>query len=470
MVRLRQLARETWDGPGGGREVLRIGFPLILSQLSYTLQSFVDRLFLTWYSPEAVAGAVTGLFTVWALVGLFIGTGEYLTAFIGQYYGARRHERIGVALWQGIWFALAAGAVCVALVPLLPPVFALAGHAPLLQEYEVSYAGIFLGGSGAAVLMATLSTFFAGRGQTRVILIVNVLVTLVNVGLDWWWIFDQGPRAGYGVAGAAWATVVSQAVGALAYLALILRPAWRAQYGTLRGWRLEPELFRRLLRFGLPTGLQYSMEIAAFSIFLLIVGRLGTAPLAATSLSFNLNGLVFMPMLGLGVGVSSLVARYLGAEQPEVAERVTWSAFKVSLVYMGMCGLLYLLLPRVLLAPFASGSVDPAAFAPIEDTAVVLLRFVAFYSVFDMANVIFAAGLKGAGDTSYPLKLTVVLAWSVLLPPTWIGCVLLPGGLYVAWCAATVYVFLLGVLMHGRFRAGGWKGLRIVEPQVLEET
>ena len=64
----------------------------------------------------------------------------------------------------------------------------------------------------------------------------------------------------------------------------------------------------------------------------------------------------------------------------------------------------------------------------------------------------------------------MVLAWTVLLPPTWIGCVLLPGGLYVAWCAATVYVFLLGVLMHRRFRDGGWRSLRIVEPQAPEEA
>lgn len=467
MAGWRDLARGTWDGPGGGREVLRIGFPLILSQLSYTLQSFVDRLFLTWYSPEAVAGAVTGMFSVWALVGLFIGTGEYLTAFIGQYYGARRYERIGVAVWQGIWFSLASGLVCLALVPLLPPLFALAGHAPILQRHEVSYASIFLGGSGAAVAMATLSTFFAGRGQTRVILLVNVLVTLVNVVLDWWWIFGHSGRPGWGVAGAAWATVVAQVVGAAAYLFLILRPSWRAQFGTLRGWRLDRELFPRLLRFGLPTGLQYSMEILAFSVFLLIVGRLGTAPLAATSLAFNLNGLVFMPMLGLGVGVSSLVARYLGSEQPEVAERVTWSAFKVSLLYMALCGLLYLLLPRLLLAPFAAGS-DRAVFAPIEDTAVALLRFVAFYSIFDMSNVIFAAGLKGAGDTAYPLKLTVVLAWVLLLAPTWVACVILPGGVYAAWFAATAYVFALGLLMQRRFRAGGWKALRIVEPQVAE--
>ena len=88
-------AKRMWSGPGGGREVALLAYPLILGHLSFTLQTFVDRLFLTWYSAEAVAGAVTGLFAVWAIVALFTGTGEYLTTFVAQYLGAGRPERIG---------------------------------------------------------------------------------------------------------------------------------------------------------------------------------------------------------------------------------------------------------------------------------------------------------------------------------------------------------------------------------------
>ena len=103
------IPRPFWRGDGGGREVLILAYPLILSQMSFTIQVFVDRLFLTWYSAEAVAGAVTGLFVVWAVIGLCIGTGEYATTFVAQYLGAGRPERIGAAIWQGIYFAVAAG-------------------------------------------------------------------------------------------------------------------------------------------------------------------------------------------------------------------------------------------------------------------------------------------------------------------------------------------------------------------------
>jgi MATE family multidrug resistance protein len=192
------------------------------------------------------------------------------------------------------------------------------------------------------------------------------------------------------------------------------------------------------------------------------VGRISTNALAASGIAFNLNMLVFLPMLGLSVGVSSLVGRYLGAERPDLAERATWSAFWMSSTYMSACGLLYLFGGRLLLAPYAAGA-DPVSFAGVEPIAAVLLRFVALYSIFDMMNLIFAAGLKGAGDTLYPLGLTVVLSLTAMLGPGYVACVLLGGGVYVAWTAASAYVILLGLLMLRRFRQGRWRAMRVIE-------
>jgi MATE family multidrug resistance protein len=239
--------RRFWGGAGGGREVLVIAYPLILGHMSFTLQTFVDRLFLTWYSPEAVAGAVTSLFTVWVLISLFLGTGEYLTTFVAQYLGAGLKERIGPAIWQGIYFSAAAGVLVASLVPFVGAVFAAAQHAPEVMTSEIAYARVLMLGAFPTILMATLSTFFAGRGNTKVVLAVNVLATIVNVVLDYLWIFGHGGFPRSGVEGAAWATAVSQVVGAVVYLAMILRIAHRREFRTLSGWRFEPRLFLRCL-------------------------------------------------------------------------------------------------------------------------------------------------------------------------------------------------------------------------------
>jgi len=461
-VPVRAWVTRTWGGPGGGREVLAVAYPLVLGHMSFTIQTFVNRLFLTWYSPEALAGAVTGLFAVWSVMALCTGTGEYLTTFIAQYLGAGRPERIGPALWQGVYFSIAAGGVVAALSFAAGPFFDLAGHDPALRAYEVDYARVLMLGAFPVILMATLSTFFAGRGQTQAVLRVNVLATLVNVVLDWLWIFGHAGFPRLGVRGAALGTVVSQALGAAVYVGLILRPEFRRAYRTLAGWRLEPELLRRLVRFGMPTGLQYSAEVLAFALFMIIVGRIGTTELAATGIAFNLNMIVFAPMLGLAVAVSSLVGRYLGAGQPALAERSVHSAVALSLAYMSACGLLYVLGARLLLAPYAVGA-DPSTFGPIGAIATVLLRFVALYSIFDMLNLVYAAGLRGAGDTLYPLGLTVVLSWVAMLGPALVGCGLLGAGVYFAWTTASAYVVLLGLMLRRRFLAGRWKTMRVIE-------
>jgi MATE family multidrug resistance protein len=452
-----------WDGPGGGRDVLKIAYPLILGNLSFTVQTFVNRLFLTWYSPEALAGAVTGIFVALTLIGLFSTTGEYLTTFIAQYLGAERPHRVGPVVWQGIYFSLFAGILVASLAPLAEPIFRFAHHEPRVMVEEIAYTRLLMLGAFPLILMPTLSTFFAGRGETTVVLLVVLAVTALNVLLDYLWIFGHLGFPRGGVSGAALATVASESVGALVFLGLMMRRPLRERYQLLSGFRFERDLFLRILRYGVPAGLQFAIEILAFALFMIIVGRIGTTPLAASGVAFNLNMVVFWPMVGLGVGVSALVARYLGAGRPETAERAAWSALWMSLVYMGVCGACYLFLPKLLLAPYAAGA-DPRAFAPIAPIAATLLRFVALYSIFDMMNVVFASGLKGAGDTAYPLAVTSVLALFAMLGPAYLLCIQRGAGVYVAWTTATAYVVLLGLLMLARFRAGGWKALRIVEP------
>ena len=147
--------------------------------------------------------------------------------------------------------------------------------------------------------------------------------------------------------------------------------------------------------------------------------------------------------------------------------RATWSAFWLSFTYMVACSALYLLAPNALLLPYAAGA-DPAVFAEVAATSVVLLRFVALYSLFDMMNVIFAAALRGAGDTFYALAATVVLSWGAMLVPAYLACVVGGAGVYVAWTAASAYIGLLGILMLRRFQGGQWRMLRVIEPRLSD--
>ena len=454
-----------WRGEAGGREVMHLGLPLILSMMSVTVQHFVNRIFLTWWSAEAVAGVTTGGFAIYVLTGLFNGTAEYATPFVSQYVGAKREDRIGAVVYQAAYFALLAGVCGWLLSYLVTPLFDAVGHAQSMRVHEIVYARIMLRGTFWVVVMVAFSTYFTGRGRTRIVLGVTVFTTFVNVVLDWILIFGKLGAPALGTAGAAYSTVFSQALGALTYLTLILRAPERMAHGFL-DFRFQPRLFVRLLKLGVPSGLQPSLEILAFTLFMFVIGNIGVAPLAATSIAFNLNTIVFLPAVGLGYGVSTLVARYLGMHRPALADRAIRSGLVISQLYMIVCSTAYVLAPGFLLAPYAAGA-DPATFAEVSRIATVLLRFVAFYSIFDMVNVICAGGLKGAGDTRFPMTATVLISWVVMLLPTWWFCVHGGQGVYVAWIFATLYVVVLGVVMFVRYRRGAWQNLRVIESDVL---
>jgi MATE family multidrug resistance protein len=190
---------------------------------------------------------------------------------------------------------------------------------------------------------------------------------------------------------------------------------------------------------------------------------LGTTSLAATNISFNINTLAFMPMIGCGIAISVLVGQYLGADRPDLAQTSVYSGFHLTFVYMATISSAYVLVPDMFVAPFAPKT-DPQGFSEIYRLSVILLRFVAIYSIFDTMNIIFCSAIKGAGDTRYVMTMTVILSLSILVVPSYVAIVVFGLGLMIAWVFATAYVILLGITFYLRFLDGKWKAMRVIEP------
>ena len=454
--------KNRWKSEGGYREVLVVAIPLILSTATWSVQHFVDRMFLTWYSPEAIAAAMPAGMLNFSMVSIFMGTAGYVTTFVAQYYGARQFHRIGPALWQGVYVSLLGGLAIVCAIPFAEPVFRLVGHSPLVQQNEVAYFKILCLGGGAYSASYALSGFFSGRGKTWPVLWVNVATTVVNLVLDYALIFGHWGFPELGIRGAGIATVAAGVFSLLMFLVLLGSRSNNDTFHTIKGWRLEKDLFVRLLRYGFPSGVQFFLEMAGFTAFVLLVGRLGIASLAATNIAFNINTLAFMPMIGCGIAVSVLVGQYLGGDKPDRAQSVVYSGFHLTLVYMISIAAAYVLVPDVFVAPFALRA-DPEGFSEIYGYSIILLRFVAVYSVFDTMNIIFCSAIKGAGDTRYVMLVTVILSVFVFVLPVYLAVDVFELGLMVAWVFATAYITILGFIFYFRFLGGKWKTMRVIE-------
>jgi MATE family multidrug resistance protein len=462
MHTLRQAAAARWNHEGGYRQILTIAFPLILSTGSWSLQHFVDRMILTWYSPDAIAASTPAGILNYTLMSLFSGTAGFVSTFVAQYVGAARDDRIGPTVWQGLYVSILGAIVMALLIPFAGPIFRFIGHTPEVQRQEIVYFSILCLGAFPAIACSALAGFFSGRGETWPVMWANLLATLVNIVLDFLLIFGAGPFPEMGIAGAAVATTLSMVASLLVYGWLIVRRDYDRRSHILRGWRFDPTLFARLIRFGLPSGVQFFVDLAGFTVFLLIIGRLGTESLAATNIAFNINTLAFMPMIGLGMAISVLVGQHLGRENVPLAERAVTSGLHVTLLYMGTIALLYVLTPRLFLAPYALYA-EIGRVEEILGLATALLRFVALYSIFDVLSIVYAAALKGAGDTRFVMIMICALSVGILIVPTYVAIEIAGAGILAGWTIATAYVSLLGVAFSLRFRHGKWKGMRVIE-------
>jgi MATE family multidrug resistance protein len=394
-----------------------------------------------------------------------LGIAGYTNTFVAQYHGAERPGRIGLAIGQGVWVGILTAPVFLATIPLAPFVFRWAGHEPAVARLEVIYYQTLCYDAGAAVMSAALAAFFTGRGRTKVVMSVDMFAALVNVALDYAWVFGRFGFPEMGIAGAAWATVVAQWTKAAIYLALIMAPKYRRRYGTSALFRIDRPLMIRLLRYGGPNGLQLLVEVAAFSLFILLMGRLGQEAMASTTLAFNVNSIAFVPMLGLGLAVTTMVGQQLGRNRPRLAARATWTALCMALAYMGTMAALYLIVPDWFLAGHAAGT-PPEEFARLRDITVVLLRFVAAYCLFDAMCIIFAGALKGAGDTRFIL-LTNLLTSPLPVLAAWWGIAVGGWGPIGCWWVITLWITAMGWIYLARFLQGRWRSMRVIEPELL---
>src|SRR5262249_17465431 len=208
--------------------------------------------------------------------------------------------------------ATVAGLLFLIIWPLAPFLIALGKHPAEIQPLEVIYLRCLCFAALPMLVMAAVNGFFSGRGQTWTVLGIEAFGTAVNVALAIPRILGAGPIPERGTEGAGWAPVAGSGAAALLALGLFLRHKYRSQFNTLAGWRPERDLFRRLMVYGGPAGMQVLLDVLVFNFFVQLVGQLGDAQLGATTLTVRLNMIAFLPMMGLGQAVCILVGQRLG--------------------------------------------------------------------------------------------------------------------------------------------------------------
>jgi MATE family multidrug resistance protein len=445
------------------RRVLKITLPLVAGMATTTVMQFTDRVFLANYSLDAIAASLPAGIAAHLLIAFFANIVGYANVFVAQYVGARSSRRVGATIWQGIYLSVAAALILAAFWFAAEPIFRLGGHDPAVRELEGVYFRVLCAGGGLHIAAAALSSFYSGRGVTRPLMIIYACGMVLNIPLDYALINGFGILPAMGILGAALATVFAWAVILLLLVWITFSDENERNFGVRSCRGLDFQQMRRLIRFGLPSSLQFTADFFAFAFFIFMIGRLGTVELAVTNIVLSIDNLAFLPLTGFSLAVSTLVGQALGRNRPGEAVSLTLAALNIVLVYLALLVALFLLLPQPMLALFRPQHLPAASLAAIERTGVVLLRFVACFVVFDGLYMVFTGVLKGAGDTRFLMWSMAVVTAAVMIVPVYLSVTVWDAGLYVCWMFVVGYIFSLALIAFWRFRGGKWKTMRVIE-------
>lgn len=448
--------------PGGKRESLRVATPLILSTSSLTLTLFVDRLFLSWHSIEEVAAVTPGGITYFTIVCFFQGVAQYVNTLVAQSHGSGDWKAVSRSVWQGAFFSLISVPLMIACIPLGIFILESSGHDSAIIGLEVDYFRILMLGGLFVPMGAAFSSFFSGRGKTTVVLIGNLMANIFNIVAAYVLIFGKLGFPELGIRGAAIATALSNIIPLAYWSCLFLSRNYQAKYNTFREFKWDGKLFAGLMRFGIPAGAQFILDVGSFTAFVLIVGKLGVSDLAITNIALSIESLSFLPMVGMSIATSVLVGEYIGQRKPEIAEKAVRSALIISVAYSGVLSVIFCLTPEIFLKLFMNAThegFDPETYFSKGSFVV---RIIGLYTVFDTIFIIYTGALKGAGDTRFAMLVQVIVAWIFFVPPIYLMITYFDLGLYAAWTWLLIYVVVLAIILHMRFRSGHWKSIRII--------
>lgn len=458
------------DEPGVYRPLLRLSWPVLLEQGLAMLVGFSDTILTGHYLTESHLAAVNLMaYLLWLIYGLFSVVAIGATALVARYVGARRFgiaERfVHQALFTGFCLALPAALGAFLLGPRIISLLQLRGASGLAA---LRYWQIVIPATPFVMLSAVGIACLRGAGAMVQGLIIMAVVNIVNIVVSWTFCLGVGPIPKWGWEGIAFGTACAYCVGGLGTLAVFGKGLAGLRL-RLRTFRPQWLLIYRLLRVGIPGGIDTLSIILCQLWFVSVVNALGDRAAAAHGVAIRIESLAFLPGAAFQVAAATMTGQYLGAKQPHKATRGVIAACVLAGLVMGTGAIIFYSFPLQLADLMLGAHQQEVALL-----AAPLLRTIAVGIPPLVLVTIFTGALRGAGDTRFPLLFTWIGLLGVRIPGAHflalesvamplVGLAIPGWGLGVlgAWYAMVADLYVRACLASWRFWQGGWKSVRV---------
>ncbi len=451
--------------PSRLRTLLTLAWPVVVARSSQAVIGFCDALMSASLGESALAAVTAGALNVFAFIILPMGLVFIVQSFSAQLVSRGEEAAARRYAWYGLILAGVVQILALCAWPLIGSALGFFSYEPAVHEAMRDYIQIRLLAVGAVVAVEALGNWFGGLGNTHPHMFAGLISMIVNVVLNWVLIHGNLGAPALGVKGAALASLIASLVG-LAYLVM--------RFLRARPTNADPDVVRlrghellRMLRFGLPNGINWFLEFGAFLIFInVVVADLGTSTLAAMMVVFNVNSVSFMPAFGLSSAGAILAGQAIGADKKDEVWPILRTTMLVAGAWQCAVGIIYVAAPGLLIQLFAPPDQDASELIAVGTT---LLAISAAWQIFDAVAMSFGEALRSAGDTTWTMGARLFIAWAVFTPAGLIVVKVMGGGHVAAMLCVVSYLGLLAMALAFRFRSGAWRNIDLTglgEPSV----
>ena len=434
------------------QRILGLALPIIGGMISQNVLNLVDTAMVGTLGNAALAAVGVGGFALFMCQALILGISTGVQATASRRKGEGGYALLALPLNAGLALVLLVAPPLSLLLFVLAPYFFpfLNGDSEVIAQ-GVPYLQIRL------LSMVFIGINFAFRGYwnavdlSRLYMTTLVVMHAANILLNYVFIFGKFGVPALGVAGAGLASLIATALGTAIYFYLGLKHARSSGFLTARP---DPGVMMTLARLSIPTGLQQFFFAAGFLVTYWIIGRIGTAELAAANVLVNITLVAILPGLGLGLAAATLVGQALGRHDVEEATRWGWEVSRVAMLGLTVLGVPMWLFPDLLLSGFIH---DPETL----DLARMPMQLVGATMIFEALGLVLMQALLGAGDATRVMVVAITMQWVVFLPLAYIAGPVFGLGLLGIWVLQGLYRLFQSLIFVGFWHRRRWAAVKV---------
>lgn len=439
---------------GQWKNIMQLALPSLFAFATQTLTGTICLIMVGDLGPLIIGVVGVANIIMYNVFAIFSGIGHSINYLVAQNYGVgempkgiqRTYMALGVSLVVG-------GVITLAGWGASGLILKWTGGSEALISAGEDYLELRFYASAIGMIGFAFHGFFRGVGNTRISMVISVIANLLIIGLTYGLTYGHWGMPELGLPGAGYAMLIGEAVGLIACVAVFWGPMHK-RFGTRR---VPGADYRELALIGKESGklgmMEFSMSISMF-IFTVFVIQLGEVALAANEVSLSIMSFGFMPAFAFGSTATILVGQGIGQQNPAEARKAGTNTAILGTLFLILLGTVELIWAEQIAGLYTRD-------AEVAELAAFLISVSAYLQIFDGLYNFYAGGLRGLGDTSFLMKVSLIYSWLLFVPLTYLFVNVLDWGSMGAWLALYTFLTALGLSVMIRYYRTDFHSVRL---------